>query len=663
MKKIFSLIAVVLISQYLFGQSKYLVYFKDKGEHDLTYFKKSNIYPELLDKFSIRAIERRKKVLGEEIFQYGDFPIYPPYLNQIEKVGIKIINRLNWFNAISCYLTEEQKIQVSELPFVKKIEKVKVFRSKNQYGKDDGLNELLKFNNDYGPSYSQLSLSEIPEVHSRGVTGNNVVIGLLDSGFRWKYHEAFQHLNVIAEFDFVFQDSNTENESEDHPSQDSHGTMILGIIGGKKDGKLLGSSYNSSFILAKTEDIRSETRVEEDNYAAALEWMEQLGVDVTSSSLGYSEFDDPAESYTYQDMNGQTTIVARAVDSAFVRGVVTVTSAGNEYNSPWKYIVSPADARYVLAIGAVQPDGVIAGFSSRGPTSDGRIKPDVCAQGTSVYTVQASTMSGYTYASGTSASAPIVAGIAALLISHYPEINQYQVRDMIRYTASQSDKPDTVYGWGIASAKKALSYPLLLRESGRVVLYKSFFKNTSIDSLRLLIYNDDGEQLLYNLLMTKVDSIKFKVELPVFLNDDDVYKLKFHYYSNRVQYSEPEVDGNFYSFQISSLKVFPPRSQMNKVENFILYQNYPNPVNGNTKFRFAIPEFQWVNFEIYDILGRKVRTLLKNVGLSKGLHDWLIWDGLDDNNHPVASGIYIYKLSSSNFTQTKKLILLRGSND
>lgn len=116
--------------------------------------------------------------------------------------------------------------------------------------------------------------------------------------------------------------------------------MILGIVAGKMDGKLYGASYKSKYILAKTEDIRSETRVEEDNYAAALEWMERLGVDVTSSSLGYSEFDNPNESYTYRDMNGQTTIVARAVDSAFVRGVVTVTAAGNEFNTPWKYIVS-----------------------------------------------------------------------------------------------------------------------------------------------------------------------------------------------------------------------------------------------------------------------------------------------------------------------------------
>ncbi|GIV45320.1 MAG: hypothetical protein KatS3mg036_0138 [Ignavibacterium sp.] len=302
-----------------------------------------------------------------------------------------------------------------------------------------------------------------------------MIIGLLDSGFRWKSHEATENTDVLAEYDFVFQDTITANQSNDDPGQDVHGTMILSIVGGKKDGKLYGSAYDAKFILAKTEDIRSETRIEEDNYAAALEWMEQLGVDVTSSSLGYSEFDNPDESYTYRDMDGKTTIVARAVDSAFVRGVVTVTAAGNEYNSNWKYIVSPADAKYVLAVGAVNSDGSIASFSSRGPTSDGRIKPDVCAMGTMVYSVSVGSYSNYTYAYGTSASTPIVAGIAALLISHYPEINQYQVRDAIRNTASQSDRPDTIYGWGIANAQESYFLSAFNSKIRKLISLQNFF--------------------------------------------------------------------------------------------------------------------------------------------------------------------------------------------
>lgn len=650
---------IFIFSLQLFSQSKYLIYFKDKGESDLRYFKKSEIESKLLAEYSPRAIERRKKVLGSEIFSYGDFPIYEPYILKLKEFGIEPVNKLKWFNAVSAYLSDDQLTAIKNLPFIQKIEKVKIFKCRNP-NYNSSLELLNKiYSNNYGPSFTQLQLSEIPDVHSKGVTGKNVIIGLLDSGFRWKSHEATENTDVVAEYDFVFQDTITANQPNDDPGQDIHGTMILSIVGGKKDGKLYGSAYDAKFILAKTEDIRSETRIEEDNYAAALEWMEQLGVDVTSSSLGYSEFDNSDESYTYRDMDGKTTIVARAVDSAFVRGVVTVTAAGNEYNSNWKYIVSPADAKYVLAVGAVNSDGSIASFSSRGPTSDGRIKPDVCAMGTMVYSVSVGSYSNYTYAYGTSASTPIVAGIAALLISHYPEINQYQVRDAIRNTASQSDRPDTIYGWGIANAKKAISYPLLIQRSGKSILYKTFFENSQIDSVRLVVLTDYSQSIVVNELMnSEISGFKFYYELPAALSPDDIYKFYFKYYSNGVEYREPQSE-HFYTFQISSLKVFPPRRPLNQVTSFKLEQNYPNPFVNQTRFRFELPEQDWVTIEIYDVLGRKVKTLVDDVGLSRGVHDWIVWDGRDDNGNYVSSGIYFYNFKSMRFNSTKKLILLR----
>jgi len=659
-RRIILVLAFLFFSIQVFAQTKHLIYFKDKGESDLRYFKKSEIESRLLKEFSQKSIERRKKVLGDKIFSYGDYPIYEPYIQQLKNLGIEPVNKLRWFNAISSYLTDEQLAVIKNLPFIEKIEKVKSFKLKrdNIELSSDQLSKL--YSNNYGPSYTQLQLSDIPDVHSKGITGGNVIIGLLDTGFRWKSHEAIENTEVVAEYDFIFRDTITANQPEDVPGQDVHGTMILSIVGGKKNGKLYGSAYNSKFILAKTEDIRSERRVEEDNYASALEWMEQLGVDVTSSSLGYSEFDDPNESYTYRDMNGRTTIVARAVDSAFVRGVVTVTAAGNEYNSNWKYIVSPADARYVLAVGAVNSDGLIASFSSRGPTSDGRIKPDVCAMGTSVYTVSVGSYSNYTFASGTSTSTPIVAGIAALLISHYPEINQWQVRDAIRNTASQANRPDTVYGWGIVSAKRAISYPLLIKRSGIPILYKTFFSNTSIDSVRLIVMTDYTQSIVVNELMNaEISGFKFYKELSASMSPDDVYKFYFKYYSNGIEFREPQESDLVYTFQISSLKVFPPRKPLNQVASFHLYQNYPNPFINQTKFKFDLPEQDWVTLEIYDVLGRKVKTLLNDVGLSRGVHDRIIWDGRDDNGNYVSSGIYFYRFKSLRFNSTKKLILLR----
>ncbi len=657
--KIIFNVLFLLLPVVAFTQTKYLIYFKDKGESDKKYFKKEIIEAELLKTFSNKAIERRKKALGNEIFSYGDYFIYKPYIDNLKELNVQIVHELTWFNAVSAYLDENQKQLISSLPFVEKVEKVKVFKSSYRDESIAPLFELNKLTNNYGPSFDQNNLSQIPEVHSRGIRGENVLIGLLDTGFRWKTHEALMSTKVIAEYDFIFGDSITANQPGDVAGQDAHGTQIMSIVAGKKDGRLIGVAYDANYILAKTEDIRSERRVEEDNYARALIWMEQQGVDVTSSSLGYSEFDDPNESYTYQDMNGSTTIVARAVDSAFVRGVVTVTAAGNEFMSPWKYIVSPADARYVLAVGAVSSSSIIAPFSSRGPTSDGRIKPDVCAMGMSVYTATTNGFASYSYASGTSASTPIVAGIVGLLISHYSEINQYQVRDAIRLTASQSDKPDTVYGWGIARAKEALSFPLIVKRNDGYYLLKTIFENQTINKLNVVIFSEDNSIYKEIELLDLGNNFKFEVKLPNELNEDDVYKFYFTYHTPTRTVRIPEKSELNYSFHLLSKKVFAPRKSLNVVRDFVLYQNYPNPFNGITRFRFDLPTQQWITLEIYDVLGRKVKTLLKDVGVSRGNNHEFVWDGTDDTGRVLSSGVYFYRFLSQDYNVTKKLTILR----
>ena len=199
------------------------------------------------------------------------------------------------------------------------------------------------------------------------------------------------------------------NQEISHRKTD-HGTYVFSILAGIVDSVLIGPAFNSSFILAKTEDIRSETHIEEDNYAAALIWMENLGVDITTSSLGYNIFDS-GYSYTYADMNGRTTIVTKAAELAFQRGVSTFTSAGNEGNNSWGYILAPADGFNTIAVGAVNDLGNVAGFSSHGPTYDGRIKPEVVAHGVNVYGAVSGTNNGYQFNNGTSAAAPIASGI------------------------------------------------------------------------------------------------------------------------------------------------------------------------------------------------------------------------------------------------------------
>ncbi|MDH3269193.1 MAG: S8 family serine peptidase, partial [Ignavibacteria bacterium] len=484
MKKFIFLILIGFTSTG-FSQSKYFIYFVDKGmDSSETLEKNSRIYNSALSLLSEKSIERRIKNMGEEnIITFEDLPLYSDYILKIEQLGIKIENKLRWFNAATAYLNKKEKNKIANLSCVNRIEPVRnfVFKSPeletpSSYFKQSS----VLFDYDYGPSFDQLQLSDIPVVHSKGITGEDVLLGLLDTGFNWKNHESLKDATVVTEYDFVFKDSSTANDSLDNPNQHNHGTLVFSIVGGFKEGSLIGSAFGSEFILAKTEDIRNEKHIEEDNYTAALEWMESYGVDITSSSLGYSTFDSPEFSYNYSDMDGETTIVTKATELAFRRGVITITSAGNEGATSWRYILAPADGKNILAIGAVNNDNQVAAFSSRGPSYDGRIKPDVVTQGVSVYCANANDYSGYITASGTSVSAPIASGIASLLLSTYPHLINTQVRSIFFESADNNLSPDNERGYGLVSAVKAIEFPNLKASDGTYILNKMFIVKENI---------------------------------------------------------------------------------------------------------------------------------------------------------------------------------------
>ena len=375
----YTLILLIILSTQVFTQEKFFIYFKDKGtENTNSLNKTSAAYIQAVEDLSPKAVERRIKNMGEDFITYDDLPINKNYIAELENRGIQIIRKLSWFNSVSAVLTSDQIKSLQSLPFIKSIEPVKklYFQNDPLLTDDQQLFKEMDNNYNYGVSFKQMSLSDVPLVHSKNINGQNVLIGILDSGFDWQLHNSLKDRNVIAEYDFIFDDSVTANQPEDSPSQDSHGTYVFSIIAGFVDSVLIGPAFNSSFILAKTEDIRSETHIEEDNYAAALIWMESYGVDITTSSLGYNIF-DTGYSYTYSDMDGRTTIVTKAAEFAYQRGVSTFTAAGNEGNNSWGYIIAPADGFGTIAVGAVDEFGNVASFSSRGPTYDGRIKPEV----------------------------------------------------------------------------------------------------------------------------------------------------------------------------------------------------------------------------------------------------------------------------------------------
>jgi len=257
-------------------------------------------------------------------------------------------------------------------------------------------------------------------------------------------------MNIIAMWDFVDNDPDVSGHS--------HGTATLSTIGGFKEGQLIGPAFGSDFILARTEDDNSETPVEEDNWIAALEWADSIGVDLTSTSLSYLDYDPPYPSYTWEDMDGNTALITIAADLAVGLGIFVVNSASNSgFNPSHNTLGAPADGDSVVAVGAVDGSGIRASFSSVGPTTDppGRIKPDLMAMGEGVYVARTSSPTSYGYSNGTSFSCPILAGASALLLEVDPSLTPIQLRELLKNTASQSNNPDNLNGWGIINTYAA----------------------------------------------------------------------------------------------------------------------------------------------------------------------------------------------------------------
>ncbi len=441
------------------NEEKVLVwaFFADKG-NDLERF-----YADPLLALSQKSINRRAKLHSfERGIDYLDIPVSLEYQKIITNSGIIIKNKSRWLNGISCYVTQQQLSLLTNFSFVKNIELVEKYNSIKKIKTNFTENSVTYkpkgiYTYNYGESFTQLQQINVPAVHELGIKGQGIVVGVLDAGFSNLPHEAFATMDIIAAYDFVNHDPNVGDGND--MGEGSHGTETLSTIGGFKDGKLIGPAFGASFILAKTENTDSETPVEEDNWIAGIEWMDSIGVDVTSTSLGYIDFDSPYQGYTWQSMNGNTCRITIAADLAVSRGIVCVNSAGNEgSNSSHNTLGAPADGDSVISIGAVSSDGSRVSFSSVGPTVDGRIKPDVMAMGSNVRVASPTNVSGYTNSDGTSFSGPLAGGVAALILSACPTLTPMQVRDAMRNTASLHNSPNNEYGWGILDALAAINY-------------------------------------------------------------------------------------------------------------------------------------------------------------------------------------------------------------
>ena len=620
------------------------------------------------DKFlSAKSIERRKKSLGENSFlTYEDLSLNSEYISSLKKAGINIINKLKWFNAVSAYLSDEQLNSCKKFNFVENIQPLKRLNSYKRYTKEYSNSQREKiipldsgyiFN--YGPSFNQYMLSSIPPVHNLGISGEGVIIGMLDAGFR-RTHEAFNIMDIIAEWDFVNDDSNTANEPWEDPSAEGHGTFTLSLIGAFSEGNMVAPSFSSSYVLAKTENVDVELHIEEDNFAAALEWMDSIGVDITSSSLGYSYFDDSTYSYTYEDMDGQTTIVSQACNLAFERGIVTVTSAGNGGLNSWYYITAPADAFEIISVGAVTNEGENTWWHSRGPTYDGRLKPEVCAQGEG-FGISAEATGGYTISEGiwgTSGACPIAAGIVGMLLSEFPHLNNKQVRSIVLQSGDNVINPDNIRGLGILSAVKAITFPNLVSENNQFSLNKIFINESGILSSSVFLNFCVGNNPYQKQKMNFDGGHLYTTDLPLIFNPDTI---KFYFtYQDTLGNSLMEPEGIYYKFlhgekiielNLSSTSSFAPTNNT-IVDDFILSQNYPNPFNPTTKIKYSIPQTSQIQIKVYDVLGNEIATLVDEYKPA-GNYD------VEFTSVELPSGVYFYQLQAIGFVETKKMILIK----
>ncbi len=445
------------------------VYFTDKGIRTQEDFNRAAAKRKA--QFTEHALWRRAKV-GRADMDFMDLPVSQEYIHRIEALGAKLRQPLNWFNAATFEMTRDQVRLVSALPNVRQMDLIRAYRrplepeqKPPELGSFTPPAEVYALN--YGPSYWQVRQINVPVCHDSGYSGRGVIMAMFDTGFR-KNHVVFDSIRnsgrLIDQHDFY--------TNRDTTDWGSHGTGTWSEAGGFRSGSLIGPAYGATWAIYRTEVIAFERNIEEDYWAAALQRTDSLGGEVVSSSLAYKTFDSGQHSYTYQDMNGNTAIVSRAAKHAAILGIIVCNAMGNSGPSTGT-LEAPADADSILSIGAVDSLGTIASFSSRGPTYDGRMKPEVCAKGVSDYWASSSSQTAFGTASGTSCSTPLVGGSCAVILQAKPAWTPLQVRRALMMTASRHNNPDNNYGWGIIDVWAAIHYNQSAVEDDRIQVEKA----------------------------------------------------------------------------------------------------------------------------------------------------------------------------------------------
>ncbi len=482
MQKALLLFILLGCSSLAAAQNRYFVLFQDKAGSNFSLEKPSEY-------LSSRAIERRNK--QNISISTNDLPVNQSYLKVLKEGGAEVLFTSKWLNGAVIEIDKNDLNTVLEYDFVKGLE--------GEYSNGlEGPNARRKPNtkdysypvfSDAGASTDQLQMLGADVMQNQGFTGKGVLIGVFDSGFPNAPNlDVFQNLfnenRVVETYDFVNQEENVFN---DH----YHGTHVLSCIAADLEGKMKGTAPGASFLLYTTENVFSETRMEEVNWLIAAERADSIGVDIISTSLGYSNFDGKEQDYTYSTLDGNTALITRAADLAASKGILVIASAGNEGNEPWKFITPPSDADSIISVAAVNSDGQYAAFSSLGPSVDGRIKPEVAAKGVATTIASPNNLIGA--GNGTSYAAPLITGLAAGLRQAFPDLTAMELRDIILKSGSQAGQPDDKLGYGIPNFLRAYEMAniqsLISSTDENILVFPNPAENS--DFIKVLIVNEE----------------------------------------------------------------------------------------------------------------------------------------------------------------------------
>lgn len=439
-KFLYLLIFACCISVWAEAQTNYYFYVQFKNKNNSPYsLSNPSAY------LSARAISRRA-TFGV-VCDSTDLPINPNYLTQIENLGVHVHSRSKWMNGATVILSDSTKMsQVRSLSFVKFVQYTGLLVGAVQAPKKKISSQLPL---DYGVAGTQITQLNGKQLHVEGYRGKGIHVAVIDAGFtNVNVNVAFDSLRLkgrlLGTKDIINPNSNIYTE-------DTHGAMCLSTMAGNMPGQYLGTAPDASYWLIRTEYSPTEYKVETDFWCAGIEFADSVGVDLVTSSLGYSTFDDPSMNFTYSDMNGKVSRASRAATLASKKGLVVLVAAGNEGAGSWKYISSPSDADGIITVGAITSSGTPSSFTSYGPSSDGRVKPEICAMGTASALV--STAGTTTTGNGTSFATPIVAGMMACLLQRYKALSQnISVSTLLQSvfkTGSLFSTPTALMGYGI----------------------------------------------------------------------------------------------------------------------------------------------------------------------------------------------------------------------